>query len=129
IGEVVEGLVIHDQQNWAPGDRVADPDGRQFALVSELGLSLANAHHVHVDAAIGDDGTADGSPGKPYLTLQGAHDGWAALHPHGNNIAEWCRKVVFILAPGLYDAAAATLTLRHHRRAVAIRGDGAIVAP
>lgn len=129
VGDVVEGLVIHDQQNWNPGDRVVDPDGRQFALVSELGLSLANDYLVHVDALIGDDGTADGSPGKPYRTLQGAHDGWAVAHPHGNNIAEWCRKVVFILAPGLYDAAAATLTLRHHRRAVAIRGDGAIVAP
>jgi len=132
IGEVVEGLVVHGQQGWAENDRLTDPQGRRLALVEELAAIsgvVQDEHLVHIDASRGDDATGDGSLGHPYRTVAHAHDHWAANHPHGNNVAEWARKAVFQLAPGLYDAGAASLTLRHHRRAVAVRGDGAIIAP
>ncbi len=131
-GEIIDGLVVHDQQDWAANDRVTDPQGRQLALTEDLaaiGGITQDEHLVHVDASRGDDTTGDGSLSRPYKTLAHAHDDWAANHPHGNNVAEWARKVVFHLAPGLYDAGAASITLRHHRRAVAVRGDGAIIAP
>lgn len=132
IGEVVDGLVTHHQEDWAANDRVTDPQGRRLALVDDLagiGGIAQDEHLVHVDATRGSDTTGDGTLAKPYKTLAHAHDAWAAGHPHGNNVAEWSRKVVFLLAPGLYDAGAASVTLKHHRRAVGVRGDGAIIAP
>jgi|GEM_PF-2341343 len=85
IGDIVEGVVLHQQDAWAAGDdRLVDPDGRTLALLDEITEpgpigSLGEVRTVYVDAEHTDEYTPDGSFSKPYTDLQDGINGLMAL--------------------------------------------------
>jgi len=85
IGDIVEGVVLHQQDAWATGDdRLVDPDGRTLALLEEITEpgqigSLGEVRTIYVDAERTDEYTPDGSFGKPYIDLQDGIDALMTL--------------------------------------------------
>jgi hypothetical protein len=86
IGELVDGVVLHEQDQWAPGsDRLVDPEGRALALLTELpgagggSGGIPKTRTIHVDPERTDDYTADGSVSLPYKTAQAGIDALMAL--------------------------------------------------
>jgi hypothetical protein len=87
IGEVLDGVVLHEQDQWTPGsDRLADPEGRVLALLTEIpaegggsGGSIPATRTIHVDPDRTDTYTADGSVSLPYKTAQAGIDALMAL--------------------------------------------------
>jgi len=37
IGEIVSGLIRHQQSTWSPGDTLVDPDGNVLLTIDNLG--------------------------------------------------------------------------------------------
>ena len=96
-------------------------DGLQVIGLGD-GYDNVNIFTLHVQPAIGNDATGDGSLRLPFETIQGAFN---AIPAHGNNYSVWAdEKYVIHLGPGRYTAGA---TLRQKRRSISIQGDGAIV--
>jgi len=149
IGQQV--IPVHDRSilNIAAGEVIYESEEREALLVKGRWLSIANTgwqtycthtesraenalgglytasgvypYSIYIDAARGDDSTADGSRGLPFLTLGAAQTWFAANFPHGNDYDEWAtRGVTYYLADGVYDEG--NVTLRAHRRVTRVEG-------
>lgn len=93
IGDIASGIVLHQQGDWSTGnDRIADPDGRVLALLSEIGepggggSALGSVNTIYVDAERTDVYTADGTFDKPYVLVQDGIDALVAMTPDGSEL-------------------------------------------
>lgn len=82
--------------------------------------SWSNGTVIYVDYTNGDDGTADGTQGKPYKTFSAAASSIAVPTTFG----EFTTDAIFFLAPGTY---ANPVTLPY-RQNIYIKGQGVVIS-
>lgn len=89
IGDIAAGVVLHQQADWTPEtDRLADPDGRVLALLSEIDSEDGSSggggvNTIYVDAERTDEYTPDGTFDMPYVLLQDGIEALMAMSPDG----------------------------------------------